>query len=150
MLADFIEKNSLKAEIIECKKPVNTALDATKALGIQLSDIAKTILFILDSGNPVLAVLSGENRASVSKLLPFFNASKCRIATPKEVFEITGYEVGGVPPISVYGVPTIIDSKLLEKSLVYCGGGDEKHLLKISPQEIREFAFECQIAEISE
>ena len=150
MLADFIEKNSLKAEIIECKKPVNTALDATKALGIQLSDIAKTILFILDSGNPVLAVLSGENRASVQKLCILFNALKCKIASPKEVFEMTGYEVGGVPPISIYGVPTIIDSKLSEKNMVYCGGGDDRHLLKISPQEMKEFAFEAQIAEISE
>jgi len=150
MLADFIEVNSLKAEIISCKKPVVTARDAMTALNISLEDIGKTILFILDSEKPVLAILSGSDKASMQKLCALLNARKCRIASANEVLEITGYEVGGVPPISVYGVQTVIDSKLVEKKQVICGGGDAMHLLRISPKEVLDFAFECKTADIRE
>ena len=150
MLADFIEANGLKAEIITCKKPVASARDAMNCLKIQLEEVGKTILFILDNEKPVLAILSGADKASTEKICGIFNASKCRIATPREVFEITGYEVGGLPPISIFGVPTLLDSKIAEKNQLVCGGGDAMHLLKISPKEILEFAFECKAEDISE
>src|SRR3989338_1118201 len=122
MLADFIKMNSLKAEIIACKKPVVTARDAVNAFNVSLEDIGKTILFILDGEKPVLCILSGSCKASIPKICKAFNAVKCRIATAKEVLDITGYEVGGVPPVSVYGVQTTLDSNIAEKKELICGG----------------------------
>lgn len=150
MLADFIEANSLKAKIIFCAKPVATAVQASDFLKVPLESIAKTILFILDSERPVLCVLSGSSKTSISKLCSLTGSKKCRIAKPEEVLEITGYEVGAVPPISVYGVPAILDSKLAGMREIISGGGSQNHLLRISPKEVLEFAFECKTADISE
>jgi prolyl-tRNA editing enzyme YbaK/EbsC (Cys-tRNA(Pro) deacylase) len=60
------------------------------------------------------------------------------MATPEEVERITGYKVGGVPPI-IDGVETIVDSSLASESgEVFCGGGDEHTLLAIKPRELIE------------
>ena len=150
MLPDFIEANGLKAKIIFCAKPVATAVQASDFLKLPLECIAKTILFILDSEKPVLCILSGKSRVSAIKLCSLFNSQKCRIAKPEEVLEITGYEIGAVPPVSVYGVPAILDSKLAEMNEIISGGGSIQHLLRISPKEILEFGFECRTADITE
>jgi prolyl-tRNA editing enzyme YbaK/EbsC (Cys-tRNA(Pro) deacylase) len=150
MLPDFIEANNLKAKVIFCAKPVATAQQAAGFLKVPLECIAKTILFILDSEKPVLCILSGSSRASTIKLCSLLNSSKCRIAKPEEVLEITGYEIGALPPVSVYGVPTILDSKLAGMQEIISGGGSVQHLLRISPKEVLEFAFECKTADICE
>ncbi|MBI2598167.1 MAG: hypothetical protein HYW50_03150, partial [Candidatus Diapherotrites archaeon] len=56
---------------------------------------------------------------------------------------------GSVPPVSIYGVKTLVDRKVLEKEVVYAGGGDDFSVLKISPKEIVEHGFEVQIEDIA-
>jgi len=72
------------------------------------------------------------------------------LATPNQTLEITGYNVGGVPPITIFGVKTIIDKLVMEKEIVYSGGGDDHSMLKISPKEIEEFGTEVQIKDVCE
>ena len=63
--------------------------------------------------------------------------------------KITGYEIGSVPPISIYGTKTLVDKKVMEKETVFAGGGDKNSVLKISPKEILEFGFEVQVKDIA-
>ncbi|MFH0714283.1 MAG: YbaK/EbsC family protein [Candidatus Diapherotrites archaeon] len=149
MLYDFLQANSIQAEIVECGAEVRTAEAVARALQMPVSLIAKTLLFFADE-NPVLVIVSGASRVSTSKLCALLNARECRLATPEEVEEATGYEVGAVPPISVYGVPAILDSALARMEQIVCGGGTLKKLLKISPKAVQEFGFEVKIADVSE
>ncbi len=150
MLDEFIEANGLKAEIIKCKHEVITASDVSDLLKIPLEQVIKTILFIDSNNEPVLAILLGNDRVSREKLCRTLKTDSLRTAEPNEVFEITGYEVGGVPPISVYGVKTVMDKKVKEKEFVVGGGGDIMHLLRISPKEIEENAEGILIVDIAE
>ena len=150
MLEEFIEANGLSAKIIKFEKEVASAKQASLALKVELSDIAKTIVLI----NPktkigVLAVVLGDSTVDLEKLSAAAKEGDLEPANPKQVIDITGYESGGVPPVSIYGVKTIIDKKVMEKETVYAGGGDEFSMLKISPKEIEEHAFEAQIKDIS-
>jgi prolyl-tRNA editing enzyme YbaK/EbsC (Cys-tRNA(Pro) deacylase) len=50
---------------------------------------------------------------------------------------VTGFEIGGVPPIGhISRVPIVVDRSVLEHDLVYGGGGDEGHMLEITPKDI--------------
>jgi len=69
-----------------------------------------------------------------------------RLAKPKEVKEITGYDVGGVPPIGVK-VRTIVDSKVLENDFIVGGGGSIDKLLKLEPKKIIEYQ-KAEVADI--
>ena len=149
MLSDFLQANSVAAELVECPKQVMTAQQASDAMDVPLSSIVKTLLFMLDE-TPLLVVLSGDSRVSTSKLCAFRNAASCRLATPEEVEDMTGYEVGAVPPISVYGIPTLLDQKVLQLPFVVSGGGSTRHLLKISPHEIEQWGFDVSVADVCE
>ncbi|MDO8646862.1 MAG: YbaK/EbsC family protein [Candidatus Diapherotrites archaeon] len=150
MIEDFIKANQLKAKLIFCSKKVHTVQQAANFMKVPVGEIAKSILFILDNNEPVLAIVSGDKKVSARKLQKIFNSKTSRMATPKEVEEITGYEVGAVPPISVYGVQTVIDKTLASKPQIICGGGSEQHLLCISSEELLEFGFEIRREDISE
>lgn len=150
MIEDFIKANQLKARLVFCSRKVHTAQQAAGFMNVCIDEIAKSILFILDNNEPVLAIVAGDRKVSERKLKSIFNSKTVRMATPKEVEEITGYEVGAVPPVSVYGVKTVIDKKLASKEQIICGGGSDQHLLCISSEELLEFGFEIKKEDISE
>ncbi len=125
----------LGAEILEIGRPVKTVEQATRETGVARRQVIKSLVIVSESG-PLLVIVDGESRVSLPKLEKKFG--KCRFAKPKEVKELTGYEVGGVPPI---GVPlrTIIDPKVLESELVIGGGGAVDKLIRIRPERIVEY-----------
>ncbi len=150
MLSDFILANKLNAKIIDCKQPVHTVRQACEEMNCAPEKIIKSILFADENKNCVLAIVLGNDRVSEKKLCTAAGVKSLKIASEKEVFENTGYEIGGVPPISIFGVRTIIDKKVMLKETVTGGGGDNIHLLQISTKELLEKAFEPSIEEIAE
>jgi prolyl-tRNA editing enzyme YbaK/EbsC (Cys-tRNA(Pro) deacylase) len=140
MLKDFIESNNLSdsAEILRFQKPVSSVSDAAARTGISKTHIVKSVLFVNDSLDAVLVILLGINRVSLKKIESLSGFSKLRLATSDEVFDITGYRVGGVPPISIYGIKTIVDEKVFVLDKIVCGGGDEFSLLVISPSVLED------------
>lgn len=149
MLEEFIEANKLKAKIVHCKKEVHSSKAAAAVLGKELSDIAKTIVLIdVVKEEAVLVVLLGNSTADLEKIKKITGLKELELASPEQTLELTGYETGGVPPISIYGAKTIVDKKVMEKETVFAGGGDNFSILEISPKEIEEFGFEVQIKDI--
>jgi len=68
-----------------------------------------------------LAIVDGESKVSLEKIKRHFG--EVRLATPEEVRKITGFEVGGVPPVGIE-VKTTVDPKVLENEFVI--GGEEE------------------------
>src|SRR3989338_10932876 len=141
MLEDFIETNKVDAKLIALKGEVRSVSDAVKATGIPAENHAKSILFIDSNKEPVLVVLLGSDKVSTSKLKELLNVKDVRLADKDEIQDITGYELGGVPPISIYGVKTILDKKVLVREKVACGGGNTRTEMVIATKHIQEFAF---------
>jgi len=150
MLEDFLKANGMKARLIECTVPVPNCKAAATAMGVNVSDIVKSVLFVYDKKKAVLLVLLGDARVSLPKVSALLDGKALQLAMPKEVLEMTGYDVGGVPPISIYGVKTFIDEKVMKKAKVYAGGGDDAHLLEITPAELLEFALEPVVTDVAE
>ncbi len=121
-------------EIINVGKPVKTVEQAVKATKSKPKQIIKSLLFISQEG-PILVIVDGESKVNPSKLAKIFGNT--RLARPEEVKEITGFEVGAVPPIGVK-VKTIVDPKVLENEFVIGGGGSVDKLSKLNPQKIVE------------
>ena len=66
-------------------------------------------------------------------------ARDCRLTRPDEVEVLTGYPVGGVPPIALpEGVKVVLDRSLLDRDVVYGGGGDVNLLLEFQPRVLVE------------
>ena len=115
-------------ERIVLQTPVRTVKQAAQAVGVSEEKIVKTL--VVKCGEEYRAyVIRGNKRLDLEKL-------GCRMATPGEVAEVTGYKVGGVPP--VLRIPVYIDRELLAEDYVYGGGGDEYSLLRFRPAKLVE------------
>jgi len=77
-----------------------TAGQAAAAAGCSLGAIVKSLLFLID-GNPTLVLVAGDRMADQRKLAAHFGIGKrrVRLAGGETVRNITGYDIGGVPPI---------------------------------------------------
>ncbi len=148
MLEDFIEANKLSAKVFETTSEVHTAAKAATLMGDDAQAVAKSILLIDSNTNPILVVLLGKDRVDFGKVKEILKVRDVRLAEPEEVSDITGYEIGGVPPVSIYGVRTILDKAVRRKDEVVCGGGDPQHLMRIKVGEILEFAEEITVEDV--
>jgi len=142
-LEEIVE--SLGGEIINVGKPVKTVTQAVKATKASPRQIIKSLVLISEKG-PILAIVDGESKVSLEKIKQHFG--EVRLATPEEVKEITGFEVGGVPPVGI-GIKTIVDPRVLENEFVIGGGGRIDKLCKLSPKRIVEYQ-KAEIIEIRE
>lgn len=74
-----------------------TADDAARAIGVEVAQIVKSLVFLAD-GSPVVALVGGDRRLDEAKLATAAGASDARRATAEQVRESTGYPIGGIPP----------------------------------------------------
>jgi prolyl-tRNA editing enzyme YbaK/EbsC (Cys-tRNA(Pro) deacylase) len=83
-----------------------------------------------------VAIVKGEDRVSLKKIGKVLGIEPPRPANPEEILGKTSYICGGVPSFG-YPATFLIDPKVMEKEMVYSGGGSENSLVKISPQELQ-------------
>lgn len=137
-LERFIRAEGLEAELLRLDKPVRTVRQAAEALSVPEDTIIKSILLIADEKEPVLAIVPGHKRVDLGAVARLLGASRVRLAKPDEVLRITGYPVGGLPPIGhLRPLLTLIDEEVMEKLYVFGGGGTDHCLLRVRPEDIR-------------
>src|SRR5262245_45428380 len=102
---------------------VATAAAAAAALGVEVGQIANSLIFDADGG-PLLVLTSGAHRVDTAKVAVLLGYSSVKRATPEFVREHTGQPIGGVAPVGhPKPVPTIVDVHLKEFPVVWAAGG---------------------------
>lgn len=134
-LQKYIEANNIKAEILSMKGRVHSVEAASSELGVPPDRFIKTVVFIADN-IAILAIVNGTDRASSKRVGKAVNIPPPRLASPEEAFRLTGFEVGGTPPIAIKNAEVLIDTRVMEMPEVIGGGGTDRHLLRIRPEEI--------------
>jgi prolyl-tRNA editing enzyme YbaK/EbsC (Cys-tRNA(Pro) deacylase) len=137
-LRTYIQARSIPAEIVQLDVPTPTVETAALAVGTHVDQIIKSILFLADE-HPVLAIACGLSNIQRRAIADLYNVGKKRVklATPEMVLEISGYEVGAMPPFGHrQPLNTVIDRRVLDFNDAYAGGGAENVLLHLNPQDI--------------
>lgn len=114
-----------------------TAGDAARAVGCEVSQIVKSLVFIA-GGRPVVALVSGANRLDEGRLAAVAGAPVTK-ADAEAVRAATGYAIGGVPPFGhATEVPVFMDRDLLVHAMVWAAAGRPDSVFEISPDRLRE------------
>jgi prolyl-tRNA editing enzyme YbaK/EbsC (Cys-tRNA(Pro) deacylase) len=121
--AALAEKGS-RAAVIELETTARSAQDAADALGVALGAIVKSLVFTID-GAPVIALVAGDRRCDVKALPRAFGLSGLVLrADADRVRDVTGFVIGGVPPLGhLRPLPTAIDDSLGRFEVVYAAAG---------------------------
>jgi prolyl-tRNA editing enzyme YbaK/EbsC (Cys-tRNA(Pro) deacylase) len=137
-LLRFMQARSIPGEILHLEVPTPTVETAAQAVGTSVDQIIKSILFMVD-GQPVLAIACGLATINRRAIADLYRVGKKRVklASPETVLEISGYEVGAMPPFG-HRQPliTLIDRRAFSFMDAYAGGGAENALVHLNPQDI--------------
>lgn len=122
----------------ELPADTSTAEAAAQAVGAPQGSIVKSLIFLAD-GAPLLVLVSGDQRADVKRLRTALGLSKrrLRIAQPQEVLDLTGFEVGGVPPVGHEApIRTLIDHTLSRFETVWAAAGNAHAVFPIAYEQL--------------
>ncbi len=120
---DHAKQHGLDIEIRRYPAGAQTAEDAARAIGCEVAQIVKSLVF-LAAGDPVVVLVSGSDRVDERKLAVALGVVAARRATANEVRETTGYVLGGVPPFGHrVPLPAVVDSALLRHEVVWAAAG---------------------------
>ena len=123
-------------ELREFPEGTRTADDAARAIGVEVGQIVKSLVFTLD-GALVVALVSGKNRLDEARLARALGGSVVRRADANGVRAATGYAIGGVPPFGhPTQLPTAIDEDLLTYDVVWAAAGTPRDVFAIAPAEL--------------
>jgi Cys-tRNA(Pro) deacylase len=134
----YLEQHQL--EVVELPADTSTATSAAEALNTTVDTIVKSLLFVVGE-EPVLVLAAGDRMVETGELAQFLGATKARLARPQEVKEVTGYRVGGVPPLA-HGRPlrTLVDPHLLQHGTVYAAAGASNAIFAVAPERLLELS----------
>ena len=134
---DAAEALGLKVRAVEMPASTRTAEAAASACGCSVAQIVKSLVFTgRQSGTPVLLLVSGENRVDEKAFAPDLG-EKLRRPDADTVRQITGYAIGGIPPLG-HPAPmaTWIDEKLLEFDTVWAAAGTPRCVFEVDPNAL--------------
>jgi prolyl-tRNA editing enzyme YbaK/EbsC (Cys-tRNA(Pro) deacylase) len=126
----------LTLEIRRFPQGTKTAADAARAIGCEIGQIVKSLVFMAD-GRPFLALTSGSNRADPRRLAGLLGSEEVRRANPEEARWATGYAIGGTPPFGhARPLRVVVDRDLLAYEVVWAAAGSPDSVFPIAPEEM--------------
>ena len=112
-----------------------TAADAAAAIGVEVGQIVKSLVFLVD-GEPVMALVAGDNQLDERKLSAAGGGTVAR-ADADAVRAATGFPIGGVPPLGhATALPVYVDEDLLRWEEVWAAAGTWTDVFPITPDDL--------------
>jgi Cys-tRNA(Pro) deacylase len=135
---DALQSLGLTCEVVQMQAATRTVEDAAQAVGCEVGQIVKSLLFkSQQSHQPILVVASGANRVN-EKVLAQQISESVKMANAEFVREMTGFAIGGVPPIGHrHPLMIFIDEDLLQYEEIWAAAGTPHAVFKLTPDELQ-------------
>ena len=136
---DFLVDNGFSCTVKELPDSTRTAQEAAKAIGCEIAQIAKSLIFIDKiSGNPILVIASGVNQVDIKKIENLTGLYLIK-ADGKFVKERVGFAIGGVPPVGHNEkIVTYLDPSLMDYEWIWAAAGTPFAVFRLSSNEIQK------------
>lgn len=134
---DALQRAGIVTTILELSESTRTATEAASAIGCELAQIAKSLVFRSPSGSPVLVIASGSHRVDESRLAEAVGEPVER-ASAEFVRSVTGYAIGGVPPAGhETQLPLVlVDADLFKYDEIWAAAGTPHAVMRLTPDEL--------------
>jgi prolyl-tRNA editing enzyme YbaK/EbsC (Cys-tRNA(Pro) deacylase) len=146
-------RKGVTIEVVTFDESTHTAADAARALGVELGQIVKSLVFVAgtpDELEPILCLVSGVNRVDLARLAAVCGLPDIRRATAREADELTGFTIGGIPPIGHNRrLRVVMDPDLGRYEVVWAAAGLPTAVFPVPPATLRVLA-DATVAPIAE
>lgn len=136
---DFLLDNGFSCNVKELPDSTRTAAEAAKAIGCEVAQIAKSLIFMdKATGNPILIIASGVNQVDIKKIEHSTGLHLIK-ADGKFVKEKVGFAIGGVPPVGHNEkILTFLDPDLMGYEWIWAAAGTPFAVFQLSSKEIQK------------
>jgi len=133
-----LNERGIKLQVVELPASTRTAVEAAQAVGCQLGQIIKSIVFKAKrSERPILVIASGSNRIDEKRIETLIDEPLGK-ADADFVRQHTGYVIGGVPPVGLAEkIITFIDEDLLQYKSLWAAAGTPNAVFQLSPEDLQ-------------
>ncbi len=134
---DALAAGGFANAVRELAEPVRTAQAAADAVGCTAEQIVKSLVFKgATSGKPWMVVASGRHRVDTAKLEAFVGEA-VTMGEPKFVRTVTGFAIGGIPPVGhAQPLDVVVDAHLLTLPSLWAAAGHPNSLFPLTPDEL--------------
>jgi prolyl-tRNA editing enzyme YbaK/EbsC (Cys-tRNA(Pro) deacylase) len=132
-----LSQAGVEVEVRSFPQGTRTAADAAAAVGVDVGQIVKSLVFARPgSGRLVLVLTSGSNRVDEARVGELVGEPIAR-ADADAVRAATGYAIGGVPPVGhTEPIETLVDEDLLQYAVVWAAAGTPRDNFAIAPDDL--------------
>ena len=118
------------------------AASVARALGYRASQMVKTLIFQVDTGEKVLVMLPGDKNAISGHLKKAIGSRNIRLAAPQTVKATTGYDIGSIPPFHWQppGFRSFVEASLMHEDILGVGAGVWGKEILITPAHLVQAA----------
>jgi prolyl-tRNA editing enzyme YbaK/EbsC (Cys-tRNA(Pro) deacylase) len=134
-------RKGVTLEVFTFDGSTHTAEQAAAALGVELGQIVKSLVFVASDGDglePILCLVSGVDRVDLGRLSAVIGRTDVRRATAREASDLTGFTIGGIPPVGHPGpIRAFMDPDLGRYATVWAAAGTSTAVFPVPPAALR-------------
>ena len=138
-IQDLLNSLGYEYQVIEHTESTRTALEAAERAGCELGQIVKSLIFKGKiSGKPILVLTSGANRVNEMRIREYAR-EKIWKADADFVRTVTGYAIGGVPPLGhTEEMETYIDEDFLQYKTIWAAAGTPNAIFELRTEDLQK------------
>ena len=144
----MLDERGLDLQVVELPDSTRSAAEAAQAVGCAQAQIVKSLIFQnLENEEPILVLASGTNRVNEQTVSAFAGGP---IGRPDAAFvrEVTGYSIGGVPPLGhKQALRVLVDEDLLAFDEVWAAAGTPHAVFKVTGK-VTDILENCQVISV--
>lgn len=135
----YLDNLPFPVQVIEFAANTHTAELAAEAVGVEVGQIAKTLLFVgKEAGQAVLVVTSGDKKVDAKKLKKQVGY-KAKFADNEQVQALTGFKPGGVCPFALpQEIPVLLDTSMERFPIVYAAAGSPHSAVPVTLEQLQQ------------
>ena len=141
-VVDAAARKGVTLDVRVFSESTHTAGDAADAVDAELGQIVKSLVFVAPAEGgalePILCLVSGPNRVDLTRLAAVTGEPDVRRATANEARELTGFTIGGIPPIGhARPIRVVMDPDLGRFPIVWAAAGTPTAVFPVAPGTLR-------------
>jgi prolyl-tRNA editing enzyme YbaK/EbsC (Cys-tRNA(Pro) deacylase) len=145
----YLEAHGLAEGLFEFEQSTKTAQQAADAMGCELGQIVKSLVFVVGE-KPVVALVAGDRRGDTGAISALLGGGEVTFAGADTVRSATGYAIGGVSPFDLPAeLPVLADSSLSRFEVVYPAAGTPTSMVRMRLDDLLDLSG-AHIAEIAQ
>jgi len=137
-VSDALKSKGISGQIKVLSESARSAAEAAAALGIEVGQIASSIIFKLPNESPLLVITSGRHRVDTELVAKELSVDNLARVDADYVKELSGFSIGGVSPLGWISKPEIIliDEALSDYDVVWAAAGHPHAVFPTTYEEL--------------